>query len=181
MGLAMVYGMASRHNAGLEIDSVPGKGTTVRLIFSLPAAQTDSTAEQPALELPQSMRLLLVDDDPLIIESLSEILRGDGHEVTCAEGGQAGIDAFAATQQQPGRPFAAVITDLGMPYVDGRRVAAAIKAISPTTPVIMLTGWGQRLSDENDIPLHVDRVLTKPPRLRELRAALAQLGNTQKR
>ena len=67
-----------------------------------------------------------------------------------------------------------MITDLGMPYVDGRKVAGAIKGMSATTPVILLTGWGQRLVAEGTVPPHVDRVLNKPPRLRELRAALAQ-------
>ena len=62
-----------------------------------------------------------------------------------------------------------------MPYVDGRKVAAAVKAANPSTPVIMLTGWGRRLLAENDIPPYVDRVLSKPPRLAELRAALAEL------
>jgi CheY-like chemotaxis protein len=62
-----------------------------------------------------------------------------------------------------------------MPYVDGRRVAAAVKAASSATPVIMLTGWGQRLLAESDMPPHVNRVLNKPPRLQELRAALAEL------
>ena len=65
---------------------------------------------------------------------------------------------------------------LGMPYVDGRQVAAAIRANSPATPIILLTGWGQRLSDEKDIPAHVDRVLNKPPKLRELRLALIELS-----
>jgi CheY-like chemotaxis protein len=62
-----------------------------------------------------------------------------------------------------------------MPRVDGRKVAAAIKGLSPSTPVILLTGWGQRLLDEKDIPPNVDRVLSKPPRLAQLRAALEQL------
>ncbi len=121
------------------------------------------------------MRILIVDDDPLIIESLRETLRGDGHRVTAADGGQAGIDAFEAALAK-GEPFELVITDLGMPYVDGRRVAAAIKAGSPQTPVVLLTGWGQRLMADNQVPPHVDRVLNKPPRLKELRAALAELG-----
>ena len=60
-----------------------------------------------------------------------------------------------------------------MPHVDGRRVAAAIKSAAPATPVVLLTGWGQRLEAEGDVPAHVDRVLSKPPKLRELRAALA--------
>ena len=92
--------------------------------------------------------------------------------VVAANGGQNGIDLFRAAVQQ-GESFAAVITDLGMPHVDGRRVAAAIKTAAPTTPVILLTGWGQRLEAEGDVPLHVDRVLSKPPKLRELREALA--------
>jgi len=62
-----------------------------------------------------------------------------------------------------------------MPHVDGRKVASSIKSTSPTTPVILLTGWGQRLIATNDAPAHVDKVLAKPPRLHELRAAFAEL------
>ena len=68
-----------------------------------------------------------------------------------------------------------MITDLGMPYVDGRKVSSAIKSASPLTPVILLTGWGQRLIEKGDAPSDVDRVLNKPPKLRDLRAALAEL------
>ena len=176
MGLAMVYGMAQRHRAELEIDSVPGEGTTVRLVFPAAPAAEEETVRQLALGLPvRPMRILIVDDDPIIIESLRETLRGDAHRVTAADGGQAGIDAFEAARAN-GEAFELVITDLGMPYVDGRRVAAAIKAASPNTPVVLLTGWGQRLMAENEVPPHVDRVLNKPPRLKELRAALAELG-----
>jgi CheY-like chemotaxis protein len=64
---------------------------------------------------------------------------------------------------------------LGMPFVDGRKVAAAVKSASPSTPVILLTGWGQRLITEDEIPAHVDRVLNKPPKLLHLRTALARL------
>jgi CheY-like chemotaxis protein len=59
--------------------------------------------------------------------------------------------------------------------MDGRNVASAIKSASPLTPVILLTGWGDRLLASNDLPLHVDRVLSKPPKLSELRTVLAEL------
>jgi CheY-like chemotaxis protein len=72
-------------------------------------------------------------------------------------------------------PFSIVITDLGMPHVDGRKVAAAIKRASPGTPVVLLTGWGERLLTEGHSIAHVDRVLGKPPRLRDLRQVLAEL------
>jgi CheY-like chemotaxis protein len=113
-----------------------------------------------------------VDDDPILIKSLRDALQADGHAVVSAPGGQEGIDAFHAARQHR-QPFAVVITDLGMPYVDGRKVAAAIKAASPSTPVILLTGWGQRLAAEGDVPPHVDCVLGKPPKLRDLRHALS--------
>ncbi len=116
---------------------------------------------------------MLVDDDPLIIRSLQAILEEDGHAVTTATGGQEGIDTLSAAAARD-EQFAVVITDLGMPYVDGRKVASAVKARSDT-PVILLTGWGQRLMEDDEIPANVDRVLSKPPKLYQLRAALSEL------
>src|SRR5437660_1823589 len=175
LGLAMVFGMVQRHSADIEIESAPGKGTTVRLVFSVSAPVVTSTVRPSAPPLPaQRLRILLVDDDPLLIKSLRDTLEADGHLITATDGGQAGINAFAAAVKRS-EPFAVVITDLGMPYVDGRRVASAVKAASPATPVILLTGWGQRLIAENDVPPDVDRVLSKPPKLYELRTALAEL------
>jgi signal transduction histidine kinase/ActR/RegA family two-component response regulator len=175
LGLAMVYGMVQRHSAEIEIHSEPGRGTTLRLIFPAQAASLVATA--PALQpsaTARRLRILLVDDDPLLIKSLQETLQEDGHLVTATHGGQAGIDAFAAALRR-GERFDLVVTDLGMPHVDGRKVAAAIRTLSPATPIILLTGWGQRLIAENDTPAHVSKVLSKPPRLSELRAAFAEL------
>jgi signal transduction histidine kinase/ActR/RegA family two-component response regulator/HAMP domain-containing protein len=174
LGLAMVYGVAQRHGAEVEIESAVGEGTLVRLSF--PAATAVAvTPDQPKVGpvIPQRLRLLVVDDDPLLLKSLRNILESDGHVVVTANDGRTGIDAFHAAETR-GESFAAVITDLGMPYVDGRKVATAIKAASSSTPVILLTGWGQRLLSEDDVPAHVDRVLSKPPKLRELREALVQ-------
>ncbi len=176
LGLAMVYGMIQRHSAELLIESAPGKGTTVRLDFPIFEPAWTSTIRLPASSAPiLRLHILLIDDDPLIIKSLQDILESDGHLVASADGGQAGIDAFV-TASRGGNPFAVVITDLGMPYIDGRKVAAAIKAASPATPVILLTGWGKRMLAENDMPAHVNRILSKPPKLAELRLALAELA-----
>jgi len=174
LGLAMVYGAVQRHNADLDIASEPGRGTTIGLRFPVPAVTADSHATQAVeAQSAKNLRLLVIDDDPLLIKSLRDTLEGWGHKVTTANGGQAGIEAFR-TAGESGTPFAVVITDLGMPYVDGRKVASAVKALSATTPVILLTGWGQRLVADGDIPPQVDQVLSKPPKLRDLRAALAK-------
>jgi len=175
LGLAMVYGITQRHGADVDIFSAVGRGTTVRLIFPIPTLAPTATAAALAPHGPTGrLRILIVDDDPLLLKSLCETLELDGHDVVTANGGQAGIDAFIAVVSN--HAFDLVITDLGMPYVDGRKVASAVKSSAPATPVILLTGWGQRLVAEGDAPAHVDRVLSKPPKLREVRAALAQLA-----
>ncbi len=179
LGLAMVYGIAQRHNAEIDIQSTAGQGTTVRLDFPASLTELNPASPAEAASLPLRLRLLVVDDDPLLTKSLRDILEADGHQVITASGGQEGIDAFRAAERS-GEPFAAVITDLGMPYVDGRKVASAVKAAAPLKPVIMLTGWGQRLVAEGDIPPHVDRVLNKPPKLRDLRGALSELFLAQR-
>ena len=175
LGLAMVYGMAKRHTAGLEIDSAVGMGSTFRLTFRSGSTQTASSGRHPLpLFASRSLRVLLVDDDPALLESLRSALQDEGHKVHTTNGGQAGIDAFREAQRA-GKPFDIVITDLGMPYVDGRQVVASVRAMSPTTPIILLTGWGQHVVNEQDRPPQVDRLLGKPPRIRELRSALAEL------
>ncbi len=175
LGLAMVYGVTRRHNADIELESAVGQGTTVRLRFPVAVSSTVDAQSVTTQSMPPRLRILSVDDDPLLIKSLRDALEADGHAVVTANGGQAGIDAFREAEERDER-FAVVITDLGMPYVDGRKVASAVKNDSPSTPVILLTGWGQRLVAEGDVPPHVDRVLNKPPKLKELRAALAELA-----
>jgi PAS domain S-box-containing protein len=172
LGLAMVYGVVQRHSADLEIESTPGRGTVVRVSFAVPVGVVgDLGLSETPLRVPMRLRILVVDDDPLIIRALGETLERDGHEVITANGGQAAIDEFSAAQGRS-KPFSIVITDLGMPRVDGRRVASFVKSASESTPVILLTGWGQRLMAEGDVPPHVDCVLSKPPKLRDLREAL---------
>ncbi|MDB5047103.1 MAG: hybrid sensor histidine kinase/response regulator [Fibrobacteres bacterium] len=176
LGLAMVYGVMQRHGATVEIESASGKGTTIRLLFPIPASTPESI--RIVHVVPPPMDILVVDDDPLLLKSLFDTLSGDGHTVVTAGGGKPGIEAFLAARQG-NRPFEVVITDLGMPYVDGRKVAAAIHAAHPATPVILLTGWGQRMLAEGDIPPHVYRVLSKPPKLLDLRDVLAECAKNR--
>jgi CheY-like chemotaxis protein len=110
---------------------------------------------------------------------VSSTLEEDGHHVIVADGGQAGMDAFHSARQSL-VPFDIVITDLGMPYVDGRQVAARVRVAAHDTPVILLMGWGQHPSADKEPTPQVDRLMSKPPRLQELRKALAELTSNRK-
>jgi PAS domain S-box-containing protein len=171
MGLAMVYGVVQRHGASIEIESALGRGTSVRLGFNIAPNEpaVSSGSHKPPVG-PQ--RILIIDDDPMLLKSLRDALESDGHRVTTANGGQAGIEAFVESHAE-GRPYPVVVTDLGMPRVDGRAVAATVKSSVPATLVILLTGWGRRLVSDDDRPPGVDLVMSKPAKLAELRSALA--------
>src|SRR5438309_11690652 len=132
----MVYGAVQRHSADIEIESAVGQGTTMRLAFAIPATPAVGAALPTAVSAVPRLRILVVDDDPLVLKSLRDALEGDGHSVATADGGQAGIDAFLAARAQ-GVPFPVVITDLGMPYVDGRKVSNAVKTAAPGTSVLL--------------------------------------------
>jgi hypothetical protein len=95
LGLAMVYGMVQRHSAEIDIESTVSKGTTVCLAFTAPvAAVAGSVQPAAAYSVPSHLRILVVDDDPLLLKSLRDTLEADGHIVVTANNGQGGIDAF---------------------------------------------------------------------------------------
>ncbi|HZV33739.1 MAG TPA: ATP-binding protein, partial [Verrucomicrobiae bacterium] len=174
LGLAMVYGVMERHQGKIEIESELGKGTTVRLVFPLLTQRAEPGVGKELFNLPPDLHILCIDDEPMLRELVKEMLQKEGHTVQCADGGQAGVDMFRKAMEVK-NPFDAVITDLGMPYVDGREVAKLLKKDSPKTPVILLTGWGAFMKRDGEIPPQVDGVLSKPPRITELREILARL------
>ncbi|HKX64750.1 MAG TPA: ATP-binding protein, partial [Rhizomicrobium sp.] len=168
LGLAMVYGTAQRHKAKLDIQSAPGKGTCIILSFTTTEErqEQEQTAKAPAVP---ALHILLVDDDPSVLESTRYVLELDGHSVVPADGGRAGIDALREAKKD-NRPFDVLVTDLGMPYVDGHEVARAAKSVFPATMVVLLTGWGIKMGEDGKRKTYIDHVLPKPFDLNELRA-----------
>lgn len=175
LGLAMVHGAAQRHNAQLDIDSAPGAGARVRLDFPAAAEDKPRQSRAAAKHAIPPLRLLLIDDDPAVLGSTAFVLELRGHAITAADGGQAGIEALRAARAA-GESFDVIITDLGMPYVDGNQVARTAKELFPATPVVLLTGWGRRMASGDDAPAHVDFVLPKPLELDQLDEIFTELA-----
>jgi CheY-like chemotaxis protein len=176
LGLAMVYGVMERHSGSIEIQSEMGKGTTFRLVFPVRVNVPTTEPEKEGGTKVEPMQILCIDDESLLRELLKEILERDGHEVVLSDNGQSGLDEFRIASER-NRPFDLVITDLGMPYIDGRQVAKTIKLESPRTPVVMLTGWGAFMKEDGSGPVEVDGILSKPPRSREIRDMLRKLSS----
>ncbi len=176
LGLAMVYGMVKRHDGSIDIESSPNRGTCVRLIF--PIQERATHAPRPQASQPEtcrSLRILCIDDEPELRQLLHDVLEVHNHKVAVAPGGKEGLALFKSSLLGS-EPFEVVITDLGMPDMDGHHVARAVKSESPNTPVIMLTGWGTMMKAEGESAPEVDAVLGKPPRIAELNALLHRLS-----
>jgi signal transduction histidine kinase/ActR/RegA family two-component response regulator len=175
LGLAMVYGMMQRHEGTIEIDSVPGRGTCVRLTFPV---REKSVAPAPAAETDakegRSLNILCIDDEAQVRQILVDCLGHLRHRIELASTGKQGLELFRAARRK-NQPYEAVITDLGMPDVDGHQVARTIKAESPQTPVIMMTGWGTMMKEDGEKAPEVDALVGKPPRVQELNALLQRL------
>ena len=176
LGLSIVFGIMKRHGGRLEISSAPGQGTLVRFIFPAPRPVEETEEEQPVQAPVGPLRILVIDDQTPVRMALHDMLESLGHMVQSAPGGRAGLQAFQEAQTQ-GKPFDVVITDLGMPDVNGREVLSTVKARSPQTPVIILSGWGVHPANgQGKVPIsQADAVLTKPPRLETLSATLARV------
>jgi CheY-like chemotaxis protein len=116
----------------------------------------------------QQRRILVVDDEPLVCQSVQLLLEGDGYVV---DGAKSGAEALALFE--PGK-FDMIFTDYFMPEMKGDQLAAAIKRLSPRQPVVMLTAFPEKLQS-SDCPLGgVDSFICKPFEVETLRSAIAR-------
>ncbi len=172
LGLAMVYGIVKRMRGQIEIDSQENKGCTVRILLPTGCRQNKLQTRETGDQKPQpSFHILLIDDDTKVLGALKDGLSASGHRVQIANSGPHGIELFTKAIAE-GAPFDAVITDLGMPGMDGRQVAEALKNINKDCPVTLLTGWGKQLDAQTTVIPHIDAVLAKPPKISEIQALL---------
>jgi CheY-like chemotaxis protein len=173
LGLAMVYGVMQRHKGMIEFDSQEGHGTRVRLCFPLAVSSPAPVAAPSPITTCQPLHILCIDDEPVLREMLEQVLESNGHHVAVASDGQEGLDVFKR-EQTGNNPFEVVITDLGMPGMDGLDVARRVRAFAPDTPIILLTGWGTLLGEDAAEANTFNAILSKPARVPELMAALAK-------
>jgi CheY-like chemotaxis protein len=111
-------------------------------------------------------RILLVDDEPSVRETLRMMLKFEGHSVTEANDGAEALDLFTKGQ------FDLVATDFEMPVMKGNELAVRIKKLSPKQPILMITAYEIKIGDSEN---PVDGILSKPFTMDNLRGAIAKL------
>ncbi len=176
LGLSKAFGVMQRHGGQIEIESAKGRGTVMRLVF--PPVQNngaETAVPAPAAAGLPPLKILCIDDEPSILDVLRIIFTHAGHRVELASDGQKGIDRYRQARAL-NDPFDLVVTDLGMPGLDGQQLARLVKIESPKTPVILLTGWGGIMQAEGNHPEHIDAILSKPPEVNELFTVLRKVA-----
>ena len=159
LGLSMVYGIVKDHKGAIKVDSEIGKGTTFKVYLPL-MKQSDGVEliEESEELIGGTEHILLVDDEIPILKLGSQVLERMGYHVTQY---QSSIEALNAFKSDPGS-FDLVISDMAMPNMAGDQLAADLKAIRPDIPVIICTGFSERIDNKKAAAIGIEGLLIKP-------------------
>jgi CheY-like chemotaxis protein len=139
MGLAMVYGIARNHGGTIEFETEVGRGTTFRVYLPTSGGpETPEARERPVEPAKERCRILVVDDEEMVLEATRDMLVELGYEVVTARDGPEAIDCYRSRRDE----IDLVIIDLVMPKMSGRDCLRALKEIDPNVRAIAATGYG---------------------------------------
>jgi CheY-like chemotaxis protein len=174
LGLSMVYSTVKAHQGQLEIQSEPGRGTSVRMRFPASVAVTQfaapGTPTRPQLSQ-RELKVLVVDDDELIQIAIQTLLDVLGHSTTIVSSGEEALEKLE-TGFQPD----VVILDMNMPGLGGAGTLPRLRVLRPTVPVLLATGRADNTA-LNLAETHSQvTLLSKPFSLKELEKILGTLG-----
>jgi CheY-like chemotaxis protein len=175
LGLAQVMAAVEQHHGRVEVETAPGQGTTFRLVFPAATRRQRQTLAAGSAETSssgrRSLRILAVDDEERLATLVARLLEPAGHRVSIAVSGEQAVEMLR------GEAFDLVISDLGMGAgMNGWELADQVRAGYPACKVIVATGWGAAISDEEAGAHGVVAVVAKPYTAAELREIVAGLA-----
>ncbi len=174
LGLSVVHGIITAANGQLSVESNQGKGSTFHIY--LPIIEKKASArkeEKPTIPLvKQAANILFIDDEPAAIHMVTIMMTKLGYNIHAEKSPAEALKVF---KEQPAK-FDLVITDLTMPDMTGLQLTTELHKISPSIPVILMTGYGKVL--DHDTPLRhygIHRLLKKPVKLAQLASAVQEV------
>jgi PAS domain S-box-containing protein len=171
LGLSVVHGIVKRHLGEMRVNSRLGKGTRFEIFLPAVEPQRKSPAETPADPVSGEEHVLLVDDETDFLHAVGERLSLLGYRVVKETDPEAALRRFREDPKQ----FDVVVTDMTMPGMTGDRLAEAILKIRPQTPVLLWTGYSERIAPESARRIGIRTLLVKPLTGRELAAAIRKI------
>jgi signal transduction histidine kinase/ActR/RegA family two-component response regulator len=169
LGLSTVHGIITEHGGALNVQSLPGRGSTFEAYFphAGEGADEQDTPTSPAVLRGHGQTILLVDDDASLVPLAEEMLAALGYEAVGFSRSAAALEAFRISPDR----FDLVLTDDIMPEMTGTELAGALHEIRPTVPIILMTGGGRPTQAERLQVAGIREVVKKPL----LSAAIADL------
>jgi CheY-like chemotaxis protein len=169
LGLSVIHGIVKSHGGFITVESTPGKGSAFHVYLpTLEEAEAAMEEEACPQKTNGNERILLVDDEPQIVDMEKRILEKLGYRVTARSNG---ADALKVLQEQPDG-FDLVITDMTMPQMTGDRLARHVWDIRPDIPVILCTGYNEMISEDKASAMGIRKFLLKPVDKEELAVAI---------
>lgn len=159
LGLAVVYGIVKEQCGNIQVHSKPGEMTVFDVYLPIHAEMDTMVLEEEQEDVPIGKEhILLVDDEDSIIKFERQMLERLGYKVTSQISSQAGLETFKASPES----FDLVISDMTMPGMTGDRLAEEMLSIRPDIPIIICTGFSERLNQKNVLDYGIKGILIKP-------------------
>jgi CheY-like chemotaxis protein/anti-sigma regulatory factor (Ser/Thr protein kinase) len=157
LGMSVSYGIVTRHQGTISVDSDEGKGTTFTIRLPIREVKKQELDETPeAVADAQKAAILIIEDEEDVRILLQDILTMQGHRVVLAHDGREGVELFTSGS------FDLVFSDLGMPGMSGWEVAKAIRAQDAKVAIAIITGWDIHMDKEAFEESGVNLIIQKP-------------------
>ena len=174
LGLSVVHSIIEKHDGGVTVESKPGIGTTFKIYLPRIRTHEHRGAREVTLVAGGKERILIVDDEDMLVELNKQRLSRLGYEVVATT---SSTDALEHFRKEPDR-FDVVITDLTMPVLNGMDLAAELLKIRATIPIILSTGQSEMISPKQAKRNGIKELLMKPITKQELAAAIRRVLDT---
>ena len=175
LGLAVVDGIVKRHEGALAIRSEPGKGSTFSIFIPRLDAQPEATRQVDGPLQRGSERILLVDDEPAVMEMGTRLLERLGYKVTSQTDSVKALEIFRSNPDE----FDLVMTDYTMPKLTGLDLAREVLRIRPDMPIMLCTGFSEKITTDSVKGLGM-KLLMKPYGMSQISEAVRKILDAQK-